>query len=203
VYGGNSKMPYSENDPVERPISLYAATKRSNELIAYSYSHLWDMQTIGLRFFTVYGPWGRPDMAYWSFLENIIHEQPIKVFNYGNNFRDFTYIDDVVPAVNASLFSEGLAKYEVINLGNNQPVELKEFIRALEKLAGKQAIKEMVPPQPGDVTATFADIERAGTKLSFFPATDINSGLKQFVDWYKEHPDLADAVRKFRMSQLA
>jgi UDP-glucuronate 4-epimerase len=200
VYGDNAQMPYSENDVTDRPVSLYAATKRSNELMAHAYSHLWDMQTIGLRFFTVYGPWGRPDMAYWSFLENIMHNQPIRVFNFGNNMRDFTFVEDIMPAVSASLFSDGLDKYEILNLGNNRPVELIVFIRALEELAGKEAIKEMVPAQPGDVTVTCADIERAKTKLGFTPSTDIGSGLKAFVEWYHAHPDLTAAVREFRLS---
>ncbi len=201
VYGDNARMPYSENDVTDRPVSLYAATKRSNELIAHAYSHLWGMQTIGLRFFTVYGPWGRPDMAYWSFLENILHNKPIRVFNFGNNLRDFTFVEDIVPAVSASLFSGGLDTYEILNLGNNKPVELIAFIRALEELAGKEAIKEMVPAQPGDVTATCADIERAKTKLGFTPSTNIRSGLKAFVEWYDAHPDLTAAVREFRLSQ--
>jgi UDP-glucuronate 4-epimerase len=198
VYGGNTKMPYSEEDPVNTPVSLYAATKRANELMAYTYTHLWNLQTIGLRFFTVYGPWGRPDMAYWSFLEAIFHSEPIKVFNYGKNRRDFTYIDDVVKGVINALFRESLDPYEIINLGNHKPVELMEFIETVEKLAGKEAIKEMVPPQPGDVVATYADIEKAKAKLDFQPTTNLKEGLERFVEWYLAHPDMMTAVREFR-----
>ena len=186
VYGGNTKLPYSEDDPVETPVSLYAATKRSNELIAYTYTHLWDMQTIGLRFFTVYGPWGRPDMAYWSFLEAMQYGEPIKVFNYGRNRRDFTYIDDVTTGVLAALTVDKLDKYEIINLGNNQPVELMDFINSLEDLSGLKAIKEMVPAQPGDVVATFASIDRASRKLGFKPSTPLREGLRQFIRWYED-----------------
>lgn len=200
VYGGNVKMPYAEDDPVNTPVSLYAATKRANELIAYTYTHLWNLQTIGLRFFTVYGPWGRPDMAYWSFLEAILHDEPIKVFNYGKNRRDFTAIEDVVSGVLAALTVDGLDAYEILNLGNNQPVELIDFIETLEELAGKEAIKEMVPPQPGDVVATYAAIDRAQKKLGFAPRTALKEGLKEFVQWYTNHPDLVQAVRNHRLS---
>ena len=201
VYGGNIKLPYSENDPVETPVSLYAATKRSNELIAYTYTHLWDMQTIGLRFFTVYGPWGRPDMAYWSFLEAMRYGEPIKVFNYGRNRRDFTYIDDVTTGVLAALTVDKLDKYEIINLGNNQPVELMDFINSLEDLSGLKAIKEMVPAQPGDVVATFASIDRASRKLGFKPSTPLKDGLRQFIRWYEDQSSLVKSVRDFRLSQ--
>lgn len=198
VYGGNTKMPYSEEDPVNTPVSLYAATKRANELMAYTYTHLWNLQTVGLRFFTVYGPWGRPDMAYWSFLEAILNSEPIKVFNYGKNRRDFTYIDDIVTGVVAALKNGGLDPYEIINLGNNNPVELMDFIQTLEHFAGSQAIMEMVPPQPGDVVATYADIKKAQTKLGFHPKTSLKEGLAPFVKWYADHPELAQAVRRFR-----
>ncbi|AFM25415.1 NAD-dependent epimerase/dehydratase family protein [Desulfomonile tiedjei] len=198
VYGGNTKMPYAEDDPVNTPVSLYAATKRANELIAYTYTHLWNLQTIGLRFFTVYGPWGRPDMAYWSFLEAILHDEPIKVFNFGKNRRDFTYIDEIVSGVIAALRSDRLEPYEIINLGNNTPVELMEFIELLESFAGKKAIKEMVPPQPGDVVATYADITRAQSKLDFQPRTALKEGLERFVSWYLENRDLVRKVREFR-----
>jgi UDP-glucuronate 4-epimerase len=198
VYGGNTKMPYAEDDPVNTPVSLYAATKRANELIAYTYSHLWELQTIGLRFFTVYGPWGRPDMAYWSFLEAILHGEPIKVFNYGKNRRDFTAIEDVIVGVLAALTVEPLDRYEIINLGNNRPVELIDFIETLEDLAGKEAIKEMVPPQPGDVVATYAAIDRAQHKLGFSPHTTLREGLTEFVTWYMDHPDLVRTVREYR-----
>jgi UDP-glucuronate 4-epimerase len=201
VYGGNTKMPYSEEDPVNTPVSLYAATKRANELIAYTYTHLWNLQTIGLRFFTVYGAWGRPDMAYWSFLEAMIHSEPIKVFNYGKNRRDFTYIDDVVEGVIQALFNADLEQYEIINLGNNKPVELMSFITTLEELSGYKAVKEMVPPQPGDVVATYADISKAKAKLGFSPTTDLAKGMKIFVDWYMSNTELVRAVRNFRNQQ--
>lgn len=198
VYGGNSKMPYSEDDPVNTPVSLYAATKRANELMAHTYTHLWGLQTVGLRFFTVYGPWGRPDMAYWSFLERILAGLPIKVFNFGKNRRDFTYIDDIVKGVTAALFSEKLDPYEIINLGNNKPEGLMEFIEILEELSGKNARKEMIPAQPGDVVATYADITRAQEKLGFQPALSLREGLELFVKWYLDHPALAASVAEFR-----
>lgn len=200
VYGGNTKMPYSEDDPVNLPISLYAATKRANELIAYTYTHLWGMQTVGLRFFTVYGAWGRPDMAYWSFLEAILHGEPIRLFNYGRNRRDFTFIGDVVPAVQTALYSDTLENYEIINLGNNRPESVMDFVHILEGLSGAKAITEPVPPEPGDVEATYADIERAKRKLGFQPRTSLLDGLKHFVDWFNQHPHLVDAVRRFRLS---
>ncbi len=198
VYGGNTKMPYSEDDPVNTPVSLYAATKRANELMAHTYTYLWGLQTIGLRFFTVYGPWGRPDMAYWSFLENILHDEPIRVYNYGKNRRDFTFIDDVVQGVLASLSAEDLDVYEIVNLGNNSPVGVPDFIGILEECAGKAAIKEMVPAQPGDVVATYADIEKAREKLGFEPKTPLRDGLGEFVRWYGTHRELTELVRRFR-----
>lgn len=198
VYGGNTKMPYSEDDPVNTPVSLYAATKRAAELMAYTYTHIWGLTTVGLRFFTVYGPWGRPDMAYWSFLENILHCEPIKVFNYGRNRRDFTCIDDIVPAVLAALTAESLESYEIINLGNHKPEGVIDFIRILEELTGKEAVQEMVPAQPGDVVATYADIDKARQKLGFNPATSLRQGLDRFVTWYRNHSDLVEAVRRFR-----
>jgi len=200
VYGGNTKMPYSEDDPVNTPVSLYAATKRSNELMAYTYTHLWGLQTVGLRFFTVYGPWGRPDMAYWSFLEAMICHEPIKVFNYGMNRRDFTYVDDVIRGVLAALTVDRLETYEIINLGNHQPVEVMSFIQNLEELSGERAVMEMVGPQPGDVVATYADIEKAERKLGFRPVTSLREGLESFVEWYRGHPELVESVRKFRFT---
>jgi UDP-glucuronate 4-epimerase len=166
--------------------------------MAYTYTHLWGLQTIGLRFFTVYGPWGRPDMAYWSFFEAIQNNEPIKVFNYGRNRRDFTYIDDIIQGVMAALTSETLESCEIINLGHNEPVELMTFIETLEDLCGKSAIKEMVPPQPGDVVATYADIERARNKLGFSPTTSLRKGLEAFVEWYLANPELTRGVREFR-----
>ena len=200
VYGGNTKLPYSEDDRVETPVSLYAATKRSNELMAYTYTHLWNMRTIGLRFFTVYGPWGRPDMAYWSFMEAMQRRVPIKVFNYGKNQRDFTYIDDVVKGVLSALSANNLDQYEIINLGNNKPVGLMDFISILEDLSGLDAIMEMVPAQPGDVIATYACIDKASSKLGFKPSTQLYEGLESFVKWYKDNPAIVEAVRSFRLS---
>lgn len=200
VYGGNTKLPYDEDDRVDTPVSLYAATKRSNELIAYTYTHLWKIQTIGLRFFTVYGPWGRPDMAYWSFFEAMRHGLPIKIFNHGKNQRDFTYIDDITKGVLSALKSENLDQYEIINLGNNKPVGLMDFISTLEDLSGLKAIKEMVPAQPGDVVATYASIDKAAAKLDFKPTTLLREGLESFVKWYDDNPSIVDAVRKFRLS---
>ncbi len=201
VYGGNTKMPYSEEDPVNTPVSLYAATKRANELLAYTYSHLWGLQTIGLRFFTVYGAWGRPDMAYWSFLEAIIHGEPIKIFNYGKNRRDFTYIDDIVEGVVRALFSNNLERYELINLGNNKPVAVLDFVKILEDLAGKQALTEMAPAQPGDVVATYAQIDKAQKKLGFSPKTSLAEGLRHFVNWYTQETSLVESVRRYRFSE--
>ncbi len=201
VYGGNTKMPYSEDDSVDTPISLYAATKRANELMAYTYTHLWGLQTVGLRFFTVYGPWGRPDMAYWSFLEAMLHQETIRIFNYGRNRRDFTYINDIVHGVSAALTVDTLDAYEIINLGNNNPEDLMDFVETLERLTGLQAAKEMVPPQPGDVTATYADIDKARRKLNFSPKTPLKEGLGHFVAWYEECRILTEAVRRFRLSQ--
>ena len=201
VYGGNTKTPWSEDDPVNTPISLYAATKRSNELIAHAYTHIWGLQTVGLRLFTVYGPWGRPDMAYWSFLERMLHDEPIKVFNYGQNSRDFTFIDDVVPGVVAALTAASLDRYEIINLGNSKFVGVMDLITILEELSGTRALKEMVPEQPGDVTITYADIEKAKRKLGFSPKTSLREGLEPFVKWYLDNKELVEAVRNFRMSK--
>lgn len=201
VYGGNTKMPYSEDDPVNTPISLYAATKRANELMAYTYHHLYGLQTIGLRFFTVYGEWGRPDMAYWSFLENILNDDTIRVFNMGKNSRDFTYIEDIVDGIVASLFTPDLEGYEIINLGNNHPVDVLTFITILEQLTAKSAKKEMSPAQPGDVVSTFADISRAQKKLGFHPKTDISEGLSRFVRWYLSEEKITHAVRLYRRYQ--
>jgi len=198
VYGGNSKMPYSESDPVNTPISLYAATKRANEMIAYTYHHLYRLQTVGLRFFTVYGEWGRPDMAYWSFVENMMHGEPIRVFNYGRNSRDFTFVEDVAEGVTEALFTSDLEGYEIINLGNHQPVQLMTFIEILEDLTGMQARKDMIEAQPGDVISTYADISKAQVKLGFRPSTEIRDGLARFVDWFRQQEPLTREVRAFR-----
>jgi len=185
VYGGNTKVPFSETDPVDHPVSFYAATKKANELMAHAYTHLYGFQTVGLRFFTVYGPWGRPDMAYWLFSEAMLDGRPIKVFNHGDMLRDFTYIDDIVQGVLAALFTDGLDDYEVINLGNNQPEKLMEMIRILGDALGVEPRMEMLPMQPGDVPVTFADISRAQARLGFRPTTALAEGLGRFVEWFR------------------
>ena len=202
VYGMNSEVPFDEDHSVDHPVSLYAATKRSNELMAHTYSHLFDLPTTGLRFFTVYGPWGRPDMALFLFTKAILDEKPIQVFNDGKMIRDFTYIDDIVSGVKGAILnsskvaeSDNLklkpsissAPYRIFNLGNNQPVTLENFINAIEASAGKKAIKEYLPMQPGDVKKTFANIDKAGESLGFVPTTSIEEGVKKFVDWYIEY----------------
>ena len=198
VYGGNKKVPFSETDSVDNPISLYAATKKADELMAHCYSHLYGFQSVGLRFFTVYGPWGRPDMALWLFTEAILAGKPIKVFNYGKMQRDFTYIDDIVSGVKGALFSKGLEQYEIFNLGNNNTEQLMDMINLIERELGTEAQKEMLPIQPGDVPATFADIEKAKHKLGFEPKTKIEVGIPNFINWYKEHSALTDKVRNSR-----
>ena len=198
VYGMNEKMPFSTEDAVDHPVSLYAATKKSNELMAHSYSHLYDLPTTGLRFFTVYGPWGRPDMAPFLFTDAILNDREIKVFNHGKMKRDFTYIDDivegiiriqdVVPQRNAenpnTSPSSSKAPYKVFNIGNNEPIALMTFIEAIEKASGKEAKKNFLPMQPGDVPATFADIDSLKEEVGFKPDTNIEYGMQQFVDWY-------------------
>ena len=186
VYGGNKKVPFSEDDPVDHPVSLYAATKKANELMAHSYTHLYGFQSIGLRFFTVYGPEGRPDMAYWLFTAAMLKGKPIKVFNHGDMKRDFTYIDDIVQGVMASLFADGLDQYEVFNLGNNQPELLMDMIRYLGDALGIEPEMEMLPMQPGDVPITYADIEKAKAKLGYQPTTNLKDGLERFVEWYRD-----------------
>ncbi|MFZ5392188.1 MAG: NAD-dependent epimerase/dehydratase family protein [Patescibacteria group bacterium] len=185
VYGNNSKVPFSVTDSVDRPISLYAASKKANELIAYTYHHLYNLNCTGLRFFTVYGPWGRPDMAYFSFTRDILDQKPIKVFNHGQLQRDFTYIDDIVAGILASL--NHCYPYEIFNLGNNKPVELGRFISIIEKELGQEALKEYLPMQPGDVLMTCADIDYSQEKLGYNPKTTIEEGIKKFVNWYKEY----------------
>ena len=198
VYGGNKKVPFSESDPVDNPISLYAATKKANELMAHSYSHLYGFQTVGLRFFTVYGPWGRPDMAMWLFAEAIKTGNPLKVFNHGKMKRDFTFIEDIVSGIYGSLFADGLDTYEVFNLGNNQTEELLDMISLIEQEMGQEAVKEFLPMQDGDVPATFADITKAQAKLGYNPQTPISQGVPQFIEWYKTHSELTEAVIKSR-----
>ncbi len=185
VYGKNEKIPFSVEDRVDHPISLYAASKKSNELIAHTYSHLYKLPTTGLRFFTVYGPWGRPDMALFLFTKAILENRPIKVFNYGKMKRDFTYIDDIVNGVVAAL--EKAYLYEIFNLGNHRSVELLYFISLIEENLGRKASKELLPLQPGDVVESFADIEHSRQLLGFEPKVSIEQGVKNFINWYKEY----------------
>lgn len=185
VYGGNKKVPFSEKDAVDKPVSLYAATKKSCELIAHTYHHLYGIKCTGLRFFTVYGAWGRPDMAYFSFTKNILEGKPIKVFNHGKMKRDFTFIGDIVPGIIAALDKE--YEYEVFNLGNSQTVSLMEFIETIENLLGVTAKKEMTEMQAGDVVETFADVSKAKEMLGYSPGTTIKEGLQVFIEWYKEY----------------
>ncbi len=185
VYGGNKKVPFSESDPVDHPVSLYAATKKANELMAHTYTHLYGFQTVGLRFFTVYGPWGRPDMAYWSFTKKMLAGQPIPVFNHGDMMRDFTYIDDVINGVVSALNAEGLEPYEIFNLGNHRCEKLGHFIDVLADCLGVDVQKELLPMQPGDVYQTYADVTHAQEKLGYDPKTPIEVGLKHFTDWYR------------------
>jgi UDP-glucuronate 4-epimerase len=189
VYGGNTKLPFSEDDPVNTPISLYAATKRCDELMAHTYGHLYGLQTIGLRFFTVYGPWGRPDMALWLFTEAMSAGRPIKVFNHGNMERDFTYIDDIIHGVLRALQADGLDKTEIFNLGNSRTERLGDLIQVLAETMGVEPVKEMYPMQPGDVLATYADVSRARKKLGYKPATKIQVGIPKFVHWYREYTE--------------
>jgi UDP-glucuronate 4-epimerase len=203
VYGANTQMPFSVHQNVDHPVSLYAATKKSNELMAHSYSHLYGIPVTGLRFFTVYGPWGRPDMAYFSFTQKILAGEPIDVFNNGQHKRDFTYIDDIVEGVIRTLdhvampnpdwdssqpdSASSTAPYRLYNIGNNQPVELMHFIEVLEDCLGKKAVKNFLPMQAGDVAETFADIDDLVTAVGFKPVTKIEEGLEQFVSWYREY----------------
>ena len=188
VYGANHALPFSEDQPVDHPVSLYAATKRSNELAAHVYSHLYRLPTTGLRFFTVYGPWGRPDMAAMLFTRAILANETIKVFNQGRMRRDFTYIDDIVRGVVRVLERPPAASpdapYALYNIGNHQAVELNDFIATLERLLGRPARREMLPMQPGDVPATYASIERLRAATGFAPSTPLAEGLARFVDWY-------------------
>jgi len=195
VYGGNKVLPFSEDQPVDHPISLYAATKKSNELMAHVYTHLFGLQTIGLRFFTVYGPWGRPDMAMWLFAEAMNQGRPIQLFNHGKMRRDFTYIDDIVAGVAASMQVDGLERYEVMNLGNHRSEDLMHVIALLERELGVTAKKELLPMQPGDVEATYAAIDRAQSKLGYDPKTPIDAGVPKFIAWYKGNADLVGRIR--------
>ena len=183
VYGGNKKQPFSEDDQVDNPVSLYAATKKSNELMAHAYTHLFGFQTIGLRFFTVYGPWGRPDMATWLFTEAMLAGKAIKVFNHGDMLRDFTYIDDIVTGVVSCINADNLADYEVMNIGNNKPEKLMRLIELISESLGVEPKLEMLPMQPGDVPSTYADIDKIKSKVGFEPTTSLGEGIPRFVAW--------------------
>ena len=203
VYGGYTNLPFSEKNPVEHPVSLYAATKKSNELMAHSYSHLYGIPSTGIRFFTVYGPWGRPDMAPMIFTKSILNGEKIKIFNNGNMFRDFTYIDDVVenlyrlvkkPAkpnkefnLSKPVSSSSWAPYQILNLGNSQSIKLIEFINCLEEVLDKKALKEFLPMQNGDVKATLSSSEEIEKITKFKPKTKLKDGLKSFVKWYRDY----------------
>jgi UDP-glucuronate 4-epimerase len=203
VYGANTAQPFSEHDNVDHPVSLYAATKKANELMAHTYASLYRLPCTGLRFFTVYGPWGRPDMALFKFTRGILNGEPIQVFNNGQMIRDFTYIDDIaegvvrvidcVAAPDAAWSgadpdpARSYAPYRVFNIGNNQPVQLLEFIHTLEECLGKQATMEMLPMQPGDVPSTMADVSELEAAVGFRPSTTIGDGIRRFVDWYQRY----------------
>jgi len=203
VYGANTNMPFSVHNNVDHPVSLYAATKKSNELMAHTYSHLYQIPTTGLRFFTVYGPWGRPDMALFLFTKNILADKPIDVFNYGNHRRDFTYIDDIVEGVIRTLDkvpssnetwsgdnpdpATSKAPYRLYNIGNNQPVELRHYIEVLEECLGKKAIQNLLPLQLGDVPDTYADVDALVQDVDYKPQTKVEDGIANFVKWYKDY----------------
>ncbi|MBW4466066.1 MAG: NAD-dependent epimerase [Pegethrix bostrychoides GSE-TBD4-15B] len=192
VYGINPKVPFATDDSVDHPISLYAATKKANELMAYTYSHLYQIPTTGLRFFTVYGPWGRPDMAYFKFVKAIKAGQPIEVYNHGDMQRDFTYIDDVIEGVlrvmrQAPVATENSAPYRLYNIGNNRPVTLAHFIEVVETALGQTAQKKFLPMQPGDVPITYADVDALMRDVGFRPTTPIETGIARFVDWYESY----------------
>ena len=203
VYGANTKMPFSEHDSVNHPLSVYAASKKSNELMAHSYSYLYQLSTTGLRFFTVYGPWGRPDMALFKFTKDILKEKPIDVFNYGKHSRDFTYIDDIVEGVIKTFDNPATANenwnsnqpdpasskvpWRIYNIGNNKPVKLMDYINALEQSLGKKAKINFLPLQPGDVPDTCANVDNLKTKFNYKPSTSIIEGVSNFVKWYKDY----------------
>ena len=193
VYGENKKVPFETTDNVDHPISLYAATKKSNELMAHTYGHLYGFKTTGLRFFTVYGPWGRPDMAYYLFAEAISNDKPIKVFNNGNMERDFTYIDDIVNGVTKIIEKniDSREHYKIYNIGNNKTESLQNFITTIEEALGKESIKEMYPMQQGDVPRTFADVDKLIKDYGYQPKTIIKEGITKFIKWYKYHNKIA------------
>ena len=203
VYGANTRLPLSEDDNVDHPLSLYAATKKANELMAHSYANLFQLPCTGLRFFTVYGPWGRPDMALFKFTKAILADEPIQVFNHGNMIRDFTYIDDIVEGVMRVVDATAkpdptwsgdkpnpaisYAPYRIFNIGNNNPIQLMRYINALEDCLGKKAKMDMLPMQPGDVPATAADVSRLQNAVDFRPRTEVETGIAKFVDWYRSY----------------
>lgn len=196
VYGMNKKVPFSTKDNVDHPISLYAATKKSNELMAYTYAHLYGLPTTGLRFFTVYGPWGRPDMAYYSFTKSIVNNETIKVFNNGNMSRDFTYIDDIIKAINKIIKSPPYKKsekdldeppYKLYNIGNSNPEKLIDFIKVIEEAIGKRVDMKMLPMQPGDVVTTYADVTELEEHYNYSPNTKLKEGIGKFIEWYKSY----------------
>ena len=202
VYGANTKIPFSESDSADHPLQFYAATKRANELMAHSYSHLYEIPTSGVRFFTVYGPWGRPDMALFLFTKNIIEDKPIDVFNHGNHTRDFTYVEDIVqglfqihkkPPVKKENLTEGirpdesLAPYRIVNIGNNNPTKLLDYISAIETKLNKKAITNLLPLQPGDVKDTYADVGKLVDEFNYKPEVSVLDGVGRFVDWYLDY----------------
>ena len=203
VYGANAAQPFSESDPVAHPLAIYAATKKCNELIAHSYSHLYGLPTTGLRFFTVYGPWGRPDMALFLFTKAMLNDEPINVFNHGNMVRDFTYVDDIVEGVSRALdqpahpnpswdammpdLSSSHAPYRIYNIGNSQPVKLMDYIHAIESALGKKADYHMMPMQDGDVASTYADTSKLQNDLGYQPSTSVIDGVARFVEWYQAY----------------
>lgn len=192
IYGTNTKVPFAETDPSDHPVSLYGATKKANELMAHAYSHLYRIPATGLRFFTVYGPWGRPDMAYFKFVKAIAEGRPIDVYNHGKMKRDFTYIDDVVEGIvrllpHTPILEPNSPPFKIYNIGNHSPVELMRFIEIIEQELGKTAQKNWLPMQPGDVLATFADVEDLKNAVGFNPSTPIEQGLATFVSWYRDY----------------
>ncbi|MGV0939097.1 NAD-dependent epimerase/dehydratase family protein [Empedobacter sp. ULE_I140] len=188
IYGNSSDVPFSTNQNVDHPISLYAATKKANELMAHAYSHLYNFQTIGLRFFTVYGPWGRPDMAMFLFTDAILNHQPLKVFNHGDLSRDFTYIDDIIQGIDKILEDKNIKeKYQLYNIGNSKPVQLMDFIKEVELSTGEKAILEMYPMQAGDVNQTWADVQELKDKFGYNPNYPVDKGVYNFVQWYRKY----------------
>lgn len=187
VYGNNDKVPFSEKDSVDFPVSMYAATKKSNELMAHTYSHIHKLPTTGLRFFTVYGPWGRPDMAAYLFTKAVMDGKPIKVFNNGDLYRDFTFIEDIIDGIIKVINKSSKEGYELYNIGNNNPAHLLDFIASIEKYTGKTAIKEFYPMQPGDVYKTYADIDALYKAVGYQPSTNIDRGIKEYVKWFTEY----------------